>query len=274
VHSYLTEGAQHEAVSKLEELIEVVVTRESRGIDPALHCAKLFMRICGRQARTLTLCARLIERTLKNQPNQSNNNNSNRDRDRSGNNPGLKAEVEASALALLGEIYLWQATSTTTSNTTSATTSTATTNNQRNQQSSNNSNHNAGPGENPMLSRAISVLKDAAKRDPSNVYVLLLLIQAHLLDTSSGVLQAVEDAEAQMELLLLMHNVEELGYLALFTQYQIDLLKLSSHSNNNNNNHNSHYNNNNHQALTLTAKNLNSIQQGPRKMPSIPKLPL
>ncbi|RYG69860.1 tetratricopeptide repeat protein, partial [archaeon] len=70
-----------------------------------------------------------------------------------------------------------------------------------------------------MFDKALKAFRDATKRDAGNVKVLLGMVLCQLCEG------AVDDAEAQIELLTLMHSVEDLGYELLYLQAQIQKSK-------------------------------------------------
>lgn len=162
VHAYTQEGLSHDAVQKLEDLDGALKKKEPLSLVLAVQVASLFARICGRHPRTLQLCARLLERTLRQQHSAT-------------------AETEAKVLSVLGDVLLRQGRA--------------------------------------QLDKALSVLREATKRDATNLRVLLTLIHAQLVEG------AVEDAEAQVELLSLMHSLDELGHEILYLQALILRLK-------------------------------------------------
>lgn len=159
VHAYTQEGLSHDAVQKLEDIDNALKKKEASSVVLAVQIASLFARICGRHPRTLQLCARLLERSLR----------------AASMSHSLPAEVEAKVLCVLGEVYLRMGRA--------------------------------------QLEKALAVLREATKRDATNLRVLLTLIHAQLVEG------AVEDAEAQVELLSLMHsNLDELGHEILYLQ--------------------------------------------------------
>lgn len=63
-----------------------------------------------------------------------------------------------------------------------------------------------------LYEKAMKSFKEATKKDPNNIRVLMGLILCQICEGS------VEDAESQIELLGLMHNLEDLGFELIYLQ--------------------------------------------------------
>lgn len=63
-----------------------------------------------------------------------------------------------------------------------------------------------------FVDKASNIFREATKRDPQNPAPLLGLIRLQIVEG------AMDEAESQIELLGLMHNLEELGHEMLFIQ--------------------------------------------------------
>lgn len=63
-----------------------------------------------------------------------------------------------------------------------------------------------------FVDKASNIFREATKRDPQNPAPLLGLIRLQIVEG------AMDEAESQIELLGLMHNLEDLGYEMLFIQ--------------------------------------------------------
>lgn len=196
VHAYTQEGVSHDAVQKLEDVDNCLRKKEPRSYALCAQTALLFARLAGRHPRSLQLCSRLLERALKLCREHYNSSASTSAGDKNNAFNATANEHEAQVLCALGEVSLLQESGA-----------------QLNSTSGHNNSHSSSSSStNVMVEKALQAFKDATKRDATNLRALLGLLHCQCL------LGNVEEAEAQVELLSLMHNLDELGYETRFLQ--------------------------------------------------------
>lgn len=195
VHAYTQEGVSHDAVQKLEDVDNCLRKKEPRSYALCAQTALLFARLAGRHPRSLQLCSRLLERAVKLCRDHYNSSNSSSSGDKNNAFNAMANEHEAQVLCALGEVSLLQESGAQLSN-----------------NSAGNSHGSNSSSSNVMVEKALQAFKDATKRDATNLRALLGLLHCQCL------LGNVEEAEAQVELLSLMHNLDELGYETRYLQ--------------------------------------------------------
>lgn len=205
MHAFTQESQPDDAVEKFQHLDTAIRSKENACIALAIETSALFSSLCARQPRVLEICVQMLRRAAK-ISNPSTSSNNVYSSIATGNGTALTSDGYAQLLIQLGKsanivlskslwlIFLYR---------TFLFLSILLLGTIHLLQ---------GGAASQYYAEAMKTFQEATKRDPSNAQALQAMILCQICEG------ALEDAEAQMEVLTLMHAPEELGYEYAYLQ--------------------------------------------------------